>query len=656
MKQTLFIRTILSSLLAVACLALSGSPAFASGIVVNYPSVGTTLDSKGNLIPIGSLSENTVNSSGNVNSNVYGGYTTSGNVTNNTVNISGGSVGKIVSGGYTASGNVTNNTVNVLSGIINGIQGGSSAKGSCSNNVVNVLGGSILDDVFGASSYGAGGSSTGNKLNIFGGSVIGDVIGGWTFMGNATHNTVVLGSGAKLSKDTMLYGGYRQMITGGDTFTGNKLILNNFSGTVKEMGNFEFIEITTSGKEEDMIIIAGDKVTDLSNVKLSITFSGMDRPAEVGDNIYLIRNDKGIITKNMTLNQNGQQKVIGTAYIYDLEFGTDSNSINATISNVTAIIVDKTFNDHSKALAEGRVASMAHLNMGGDLIAEQGMDQAIHAGRASGTPGKKFSLFAAMNATSSKYDTGSHIDLYGYSALAGAAITPPALSSLTAGLFAESGWGHYGSMSEFEDGTVLGAGRSKYYGGGLMTQYDFSKMGVSGLSVDASFRAGKADTSFNSGDLPDSHYDLSAPYYGIHAGVNYTRQLTAKLKMANYARFFWTHLDGDTAPIDNSEFSFRTMDSQRIKAGTRFLYEACSGITPYAGASYEWECSGTARAIVDGANGMAAPSLRGGTGTGELGMIYQPMAESPFWVDLSAQGHVGERQGVSGSVRVRAEF
>ncbi|MDR1487315.1 MAG: hypothetical protein LBT62_04910, partial [Deltaproteobacteria bacterium] len=57
-------------------------------------------------------------------------------------------------------------------------------------------------------------------------------------------------------------------------------------------------------------------------------------------------------------------------------------------------------------------------------------------------------------------------------------------------------------------------------------------------------------------------------------------------------------------------------------------------------------------------NGFAiqAPSLRGDTGVGELGLTLKPSATLPISFDLGVQGYVGKREGVTGSLQVKLEF
>jgi hypothetical protein len=58
------------------------------------------------------------------------------------------------------------------------------------------------------------------------------------------------------------------------------------------------------------------------------------------------------------------------------------------------------------------------------------------------------------------------------------------------------------------------------------------------------------------------------------------------------------------------------------------------------------------------ANGYAidAPSLSGAAGIGELGLSFKPVAGTPFSFNLGAQGYIGKREGVSGSLQAKYEF
>jgi len=53
---------------------------------------------------------------------------------------------------------------------------------------------------------------------------------------------------------------------------------------------------------------------------------------------------------------------------------------------------------------------------------------------------------------------------------------------------------------------------------------------------------------------------------------------------------------------------------------------------------------------------MDKPSLRGGTGAGELGVTLKSSENSAFSLNLSVQGYTGTREGVSGSFLLNYRF
>ena len=78
-------------------------------------------------------------------------------------------------------------------------------------------------------------------------------------------------------------------------------------------------------------------------------------------------------------------------------------------------------------------------------------------------------------------------------------------------------------------------------------------------------------------------------------------------------------------------------------------------VSPYIGAAYEREFDGKARATTNGFD-IPAPSIRGDTGIGEIGLTLTPSKNLPLSIDLGVQGYVGKRQGVTGSLQVKWTF
>jgi hypothetical protein len=74
----------------------------------------------------------------------------------------------------------------------------------------------------------------------------------------------------------------------------------------------------------------------------------------------------------------------------------------------------------------------------------------------------------------------------------------------------------------------------------------------------------------------------------------------------------------------------------------------------YFGAAYEHEFGGDANAAAYGLP-IAAPSLEGGTGIGEIGYMFNDPS-SPFSADVNLSGFTGERDGFGARVDLNWAF
>ena len=183
----------------------------------------------------GNVTGNTVAiSGGTINSRVHGGYSynmfdTTANtvqITDNTVRITGG-VLQSACGGYSMKGAVKNNTVTLAGGTVTfGVGGGESAYGDVADNTVAITGGTVQivykDHAYGVIVYGGSstyGAAKNNRVNISAGTVntTYGVNGGRSQTGAATGNTVTISGGTITGK-----------VVGGacyNTATDNKVIL-----------------------------------------------------------------------------------------------------------------------------------------------------------------------------------------------------------------------------------------------------------------------------------------------------------------------------------------------------------------------------------------------------------------------------------------------
>ncbi len=344
----------------------------------------------------------------------------------------------------------------------------------------------------------------------------------------------------------------------------------------------------------------------------------------------------------------------------------------------------------SKSLIEGRIAMLTLNNMGGNLLAEQGIDSACraleggepadakhfvpveqngkgavaYAPKAELSPGNR--LFFAMSGAHTKVDSGSDVDVDGTNALVGVSRGFLEKRALTMGIFMETGWGKYHTHNNFGVGAnvpyVRGTGETSYVGAGALLRYRLEHLSdaLAGFSLDASLRAGRQELDYSTADLADDYgefasYEHESDYLAGHVGINYTFEPTDKLAATLYARYLWTHVSNDDADVCGEQVTFEDMSSNRIRLGGRLSWQANDHWTPYVGAAFEWECSGTAHAVTHGM-GITAPSMRGGSIIGEIGTVWQPWVTRALWVEAALQGSVGKNENYGAKLGVSIGF
>lgn len=639
---------------------------------------------------------NTVNINGGVvDFVIYGGYyngTVSGvdvGSNNNTVTINPAFVGSNTNdiyGGFAKNTNpgsmtASGNAVNINGGTARNIYGGFAYVGSmtgagtatASNNIVNVSAGS-MNSVYGgyatADHLGGAHVASGNTVNISGGSVssiYGGSVSAPNGTGQAINNTVTI-SGTPNLAATSLYGGYLVAGTAGEAFSGNTLNIKTSGLTVGNIYNFQYLNFylpSTLSVGDTVLTVAG--TADLTGSSgrsstVNVGINGSASPLKAGDTITLI--NAGTLVTNSglksTASGTGMQ---GVTLLYNFDITKDSNKLLATVSTRSGSS-GPTVNEQTKALSEGFVSGMGLVTQGADVAAGQGMNSAVSAARAgSAAGGSAPAGFGALSGGSVRYNTGSHVDMHSVSLLAGLAWgANTSLGRLTFGPFFEYGSGSYSTYNSFSNAaSVEGDGNTRYLGGGLLARMDFVNTGSGHIYVEASGRAGGLHNKYESSDLRDAagrsaEYDSSSAYYGLHLGTGYVWNITEDASIDLYGKYFWTRQKGDYVTLSTGDpIDFKDVDSSRLRLGSRFSYQVNDYISPYVGAAYEREFDGKARATTNGFD-MKAPSMRGDTGVGELGLVFTPYASLPLSFDLGVQGYVGKREGVTGSVQAKYEF
>jgi hypothetical protein len=652
-------------------------------------------------------------SGGTVNMGVVGGdasadgigygndfFSTSATATGNSVVINGGSVNGDVTGGGAGADAFTGSATN----------GSATAMG----NSVTINDGTVNGDVrAGEASLGGDTAApvavTGNSVTINGGSVNGDIIGGWAVvvddpnsiaMTTVTGNTVTISGSPNLSSAN-LYGGLAYPVIFApdiDARTGNTLNLHS-SVTVASAQNFEnwnFYLPTTMTNGGTMLTVTG--TADIgANAKVNVGIDGASSPLRAGDTVKLI--DAGTLTGTLANTSANGQGMQGVTLLYDFNLTTNDKQLLATVASADsgananpppnpapnptpnpapapaptpAPIVQ--VNQQAKSLPEGFIAGSALLTTSADHLAGLGVTEAVEAagGATQGSPkaaqtglstGYGIGTFGSIAGGSINTNTGSHVDMTSLSLLAGLAVgTNLAPGRLTLAAFFEYGNGSYDTYNSFINAASIHSdGDIWHLGGGILGRLDALPTGPGHMYIEGSLRAGGVHNDYRGGDLRDAwgrsaDYDSDAAYYGAHAGFGYLLHITQPASLDVYAKYFWTRQEGDDVTLSTGDrISFKAVDSHRLRLGGRFAYAVNDFVSPYAGAAYEHEFDGKARATAYG-YAIDTPSLKGDTGIGELGLVVKPSKGLPLSCDVGVQGYVGERQGVTGSLQIRYEF
>ena len=574
-----------------------------------------------------------------------------------------------------------NNTVQVVTGgqasepVYGGYSQTATGTTSSNGNSVIISGGRASNHVFGGYSSSTSGTAitSNNSVIISGGWVGGEVYGGASFsdtgISSATNNSVTILGSPTFGASSILVGGIAGQsvavgphppifvpIPGMDSFTGNTLNVWNYHGSavwwVMSFEYYNFIIPNDAVNGSTLLTVTGGvEMDDRNSLGKNTSVSGVNMMGggtvlQAGDRINLIQapvlngalaNDGAIIqgTKGVSLN-------------YSFLLVRTPNELVVTVLDVHA-------NPRAKALSEGRVGGLAFVNQGSDLVAGPGMAAARKAG-----PG--LVTFSAFQGSSSRYNTGSHVDVDGFSLMAGLAWNGEArYGKFLLGAFLEAGWGNYDSYNSFGNvASVRGDGDTRYHGGGILGRFDFTN----NLYAEASFRMGRVATDFSSSDLHDgignmAQYESSATYYGAHLGLGYIWKISEATNLDIFTKYLWTHQNGDSVNVVGDPIRFMGSDSHRWRAGASlsqaFTTKGGLVFTPYISAAYEYEFDGKAEATAYGYS-IDAPDLKGSTGIGELGFSFKPSADSGFSLALDARGYVGTRERVAGNFHMKWEF
>jgi len=585
-----------------------------------------------------------------------------------------GTVNVDFAGGFSDSGDVEKNTVTISGGTFAGVIGGLARNGANSNTVI-ISDGTIMGDVSGG--FAVFGDATGNTVTISGGVFNSFVYGGSTLYGNANYNTVNISGGADLTKAS-LFGGFvhsnQPYATYGGANSPNTLNIGwdgektatwtgANTGKLEVIAGFDVINFAYVDWVKEGTVVEVTKGLLLDNTKITVgTVNVANGGITANDKMHLLEltseNDSivGDLDEDNSSNKvkvNINEGVAKTYNDVDCAISKTANTIDLVIKEALSVVPDEgqdggtpepERNDQVLVLGESRAAAVAFTNQGSELI-ELGLNALARDNS------KDTKVFAAVYGNHSEYETGSHVNVNGWSGIVGVGKTNA--NGLTVGAFFENGEGNYSTHNIFTADYIRGDGEANYNGGGLLVRKD----NANGVYAEASLRAGNLQNELrnavrNGQDL--TGYDVDTFYYGAHIGIGKVIPRGADGDSLDvYGKFIYTHHDGETFDVGGTPTKFDSVESERLRLGFRLNEVQTNKLSMYYGAAWEYEFNGDAHDKIASFD-LEPPSLEGSTVIGEVGAHYK--ASEKWSLDLNARAYTGQREGFSGSVQANYSF
>ena len=254
-------------------------------------------------------------------------------------------------------------------------------------------------------------------------------------------------------------------------------------------------------------------------------------------------------------------------------------------------------------------------------------------------------VFAFANGAKKEVFSGSHIEIKGFNVVSGvAAKTTQGPADITTGAFIEYAKGKYDSF--LDDGTK-GSGDTQAIGGGVFGKVQSS----SGSYVDASFRVGEVKSDYETTAAYEG-FKLSNTYYGAHIGIGHEFNLGTNI-LEIYARGIYGYTASNDIKLAGLDVSFDSVKSLRTQVGVKDSIALNDVSKLYIGSAYQYEFDGESNGEIAltgfGSSAIASPKLKGSTGIGEIGYIYE---NGTVKFDIGAKGYVGKERGYSGNLGI----
>ena len=406
---------------------------------------------------------------------LLGGYSDSGDVSGNSVKVSGGTLSGGVNGGETTSGNATGNSVDFSNVTATYVQGGYSGSGSATGNSLAIRSGTVQNNAFGGYVDSGSGEASGNSVTFNGGSVANNIYGGMSAAGLVQSNSVIMtngsakwllggysNSGDVSGNSVNVSGGTLTGVSGGESNSGSATgnIVSISGGTVQSNVNGGFVASGSGKATGNIVNISGN--ADLSTATVAGGISSSD--AFTGNTLNKNSDAAVHIARNFASVNFGYS---GNANIGELDSTPTGSAlsgvtVNTNANNVSFDGVISGSGSITKTGAGTLILSGTNTYSGGTTISAGtlsiGSDTNIGSG--TNTIGNKGTLLLSGNGTYTNDWTlsgaGSAIATDNNNTLSGVLSGNGGLTKTGAGTLTLTGNNTYAGGTAINDGTLKG--------------------------------------------------------------------------------------------------------------------------------------------------------------------------------------------------------
>ena len=407
---------------------------------------------------------------------LLGGYSDSGDVSGNSVNVSGGTLSGGVNGGETTSGNATGNSVDFSNVTATYVQGGYSGSGSATGNSLALHSGTVQNNAFGGYVDSGSGEASGNSVTFNGGSVTNNIYGGMSAAGLVQSNSVIMtngsakwllggysNSGDVSGNSVNVSGGTLTGVSGGESNSGSATgnIVSISGGTVQSNVNGGFVASGSGKATGNIVNISGN--ADLSGAVVA-GGSSPDGDAFTGNTLNKNSDAAVKVARNFaSVNFNYS----GNANIGGLESAPTGSTlsgvtVNTNANNVSFDGVISGSGSITKAGAGTLILSGTNTYSGGTTISAGTLSivSDTNIGSGTNTIGTKGTLLLSGNGTYTNDWTlsgaGSAIATDNNNTLSGVLSGNGGLTKTGTGTLTLTGNNTYAGGTAINDGTLKG--------------------------------------------------------------------------------------------------------------------------------------------------------------------------------------------------------